>query len=59
MRHAKQAPVFSTARRDLAIWLTILEAREYLRLGDRAEYERLLALAANFQLDQPKAVTGP
>lgn len=50
-----QAPVFSTARRDLAIWLTILEAQEYLRLGDRAEYERLLALAANFQLDQPKA----
>lgn len=51
MRHAKQAPVFTTARRDLAIWLTVLEAQEYLRLGDRAEYERLLDLAANSQME--------
>lgn len=50
-RPRKQQPSFSFERRDRAIWLTVLEAREYLRLGDRAEYDRLLDLAANAQIE--------
>lgn len=50
-REPKQSPVFNGDRCDRAVWLTVLEAREYLRLGDRAEYERLLDLAANFQME--------
>jgi hypothetical protein len=50
-RPRKQTPTFSLARRDRAIWLTVLEAQEYLRLGDRAEHDRLLDLAANSQME--------
>lgn len=50
-REPKQSPVFNGARCDRAIWLTVLEARECLRMGDRAESDRLLDLAANFQME--------
>src|SRR5207253_1446504 len=50
-RSPKPSPTFTAARGDRAVWLTVLEAREFLRLGDRAEHDRLLDLAANFQLE--------
>jgi hypothetical protein len=50
-RSPKPSPTFTRDRGDRAVWLTRLEAREFLRLGDRAEHDRLLDLAANFQLE--------
>lgn len=50
-RSPKPSPTFTPDRGNRAVWLTRLEAKEYLRLGDRAEHDRLLDLAANFQLE--------
>jgi hypothetical protein len=48
-RTFKDAPAWTTERRERAIFLTFLEAREARRKGDAAEFERLMDLAANAQ----------